>query len=176
MDELGIESTLSFTGRQARTVDPPSDSPAFQFLREHCIGFEIVPHPAGVRSARSFAEAIGVPDEQIVKCVLLESDQGVVLCLVSTDQRVDLAKVGAAMELDNPRLASREQTAHITGFAPGIVTPFGLRRELSICADWKVRQLGEVYLGAGVTSCDIRVSTTDLVTALPIRWLDIAEE
>jgi prolyl-tRNA editing enzyme YbaK/EbsC (Cys-tRNA(Pro) deacylase) len=60
----------------------------------------------------------------------------------------------------------------VTGFAPGAVSPFGLRQRLPILADRSILQHETVSVGAGIPNAGLILARDDLVRALSPRWAE----
>jgi prolyl-tRNA editing enzyme YbaK/EbsC (Cys-tRNA(Pro) deacylase) len=54
----------------------------------------------------------------------------------------------------------------VTGFEPGAVSPFGLKRSLRVLVDQRICDLEVISLGAGIRNAGIILKRQDLMRAL----------
>jgi prolyl-tRNA editing enzyme YbaK/EbsC (Cys-tRNA(Pro) deacylase) len=81
--------------------------------------------PAGTRTAAEAAAAVGCEVGAIVKSLVFVADGAPVLALVSGANRVDTARLAAAVDADAVRKADADEARAATGFAIGGTPPFG---------------------------------------------------
>ncbi len=105
--------------------------------------------PAGTPTAVDAARAVGCAPAQIVKSLVFVCDGRAVLVLVPGDRRADPRKVAAAAGSRRARTAGAEEVEEATGYAPGAVAPFALRRIERVLVDPTLLVHAEVWVGAG---------------------------
>ena len=110
---------------------------------------DITVYPAGTRTARDAAAAIGCEVAQIVKSLVFIADDGPVLALVSGANRLDVAKLGAALGAGSVRKADADEVRAATGFAIGGTPPFGHPVLLSTVVDQDLLEHDVVWAAAG---------------------------
>lgn len=104
----------------------PSDQDMFlsQFLADQHIAFETMYHPPAF-TAQKRAKFLHISGRQVVKCVVLISGRGPLLAVLPAAWRVDLARVGQALESD-VRLADESEVIDLfRDCERGALTPFG---------------------------------------------------
>ncbi len=79
-------------------------------------------------TAEDAARAAGTTLEQIVKSLVFVCDGRYVLAMVPGDRRADGKRVAEAAGAKKARVAGAEQVEDATGFTPGAVAPFPLRK------------------------------------------------
>jgi Cys-tRNA(Pro) deacylase len=118
-------------------------------LREAGAEARLEEFAAGTPTAEDAAQAVGCELRQIVKSLVFDCDGRPVLVLVPGDRRADPAKVAHVTGVARAKVAGAAQVEEATGFAPGAVAPFGLRKVERVLIE--KRLLGEslLWVGAG---------------------------
>ena len=120
-----------------------------RWLREAGAEARIEEFTAGTPTAQDAASAIGCPLDQVVKSLLFDCGDRFVLALVPGDRRADPAKVAKAASVARARVAKGDQVLQITGFEPGAVAPFPLKRVDLVVGEKLLLQHHIVWIGAG---------------------------
>lgn len=130
----------------------------------------------GTPTAEAAARAIGCGLRQIVKSMLFDCDGRAVLVLVPGDRRADPGKVAALIGTRRARVADAAQVEEATGYAPGAVAPFLLRRVERVLIERSL--LGErlLWVGAGSTRHMAGLPPTELVRVSRAQPVDVAED
>ena len=130
--------------------------------------------PDGTRTAQDAATAVGCAVAQIVKSIVLRAGEQVVLVLTSGANRVDLAKISAA--LGQPvKPADGRWVRDNTGFAIGGVAPIGHRSPPRIFVDEDLMTLDPVWAAAGTPRHVFRTSAAELVRMTDGEVADVKE-
>lgn len=104
--------------------------------------------PDGTRSAAEAAAAVGCEVAQIAKSIIFRSGERPVLVIASGANRVDMAKVAAAMGLAVKR-AEGGWVRDVTGFAIGGVAPLGHLTPPVVLVDEDLFRLAKIWAAAG---------------------------
>ena len=136
---------------------------------------EVRQFPAGTRTAQDAADAIGCTVGAIAKSIVLMADEGPVLVLTSGANRVDYAKVSAALGVSGVRRADAEQAREATGFPIGGTAPFGSPTPLSTLIDESLLEFGTVWGAGGTPDTVFEVTPEDLLRVTGGRVADVAE-
>ncbi len=141
------------------------------------LGFDLQVHsfPEGTRTAADAAAAIGVEVGAIVKSLVLRSDDGPVLALVSGANRADLAAVAAALGVTGVHQADARTAREATGFPVGGTPPFGHPAPLTTVTDADLLGFDEVWAAAGTPNLVFPIPPDDLVRATAATVARIAE-
>jgi prolyl-tRNA editing enzyme YbaK/EbsC (Cys-tRNA(Pro) deacylase) len=118
-------------------------------LREAGAEARIEEFASGTPTAEDAARAVGCELRCIVKSLLFECDGRPVLVLVAGDRRADPRKVAAVTGVRRARVAGPAAVKEATGFAPGAVAPFPLRRVERVLIDRSLVGEGVLWIGAG---------------------------
>jgi len=132
--------------------------------------------PDGTRTAADAARSIGCEVAQIVKSLVFVADGQAVVALVGGDDRLDEAKLAAALAATQVRRASAEEARQATGFAIGGVPPLGHVHRLPILIDEHLLAHAEVWAAAGLPDVSFAAQPEALAGAAGARRADLAED
>lgn len=135
----------------------------------------IATFPAGTRTAADAAAALGCAVAQIAKSMVFRAGDAPVLVVTSGVNRVDPARVGAA--LGQPvRRADGDWVRAVTGFAIGGVSPVGHLRPPLALLDEDLLAFPQVWAAAG-SPTEVFATTPDaLLTLTGARVAAVREE
>ena len=128
----------------------------------------------GTPTAEDAARAVGCELRQIVKSLVFDCDGRSVLVLVPGDRRADPVKVARAAGATRAKVAGAAQVEEATGYAPGGVAPFGLRRVDLVLIDRRLLAEGLVWVGAGSERHMAGLPATELVRVSRGEAADVA--
>lgn len=143
--------------------------------REAGLEISVRRFPEGTRTAEDAARAIGCSVAQIVKSLIFMADQRPILALVSGANRVDMARLAAAVGASGARRATGDEARAAGGFAIGGVPPFGHPGSLDVLVDRDLLGHEEVWAAAGLPDAVFAITPADLVRASDGRVADLAE-
>lgn len=110
------------------------------------------------------AEAIGVPEAQILKTLLFVGDNGdYVVAIASGARRVDRNLLAAASGIVKPRAAKPETVMEIIGYPAGGVAPLALPGTVPVVVDTAVVALPVAFGGGGREHLLLRIQPADVV-------------
>jgi prolyl-tRNA editing enzyme YbaK/EbsC (Cys-tRNA(Pro) deacylase) len=145
-------------------------------LREAGAEARLEEFPAGASTAEEAARAIGCELRRIVKSLLFYCDGRPVLVLVPGDRRADSRKVAALAGAERARVASPAEVEEATGYAPGAVAPFRLRRVESVLIESSLLGETQLWVGAGTSRHMAGLPATELVRVSRARPVDVVED
>ena len=151
-------------------------TPATAFLKEHGIAYseheyEYVEHGGTEAPAR----ALGVPENHIVKTLVMEDEaRRPLLVLMHGDRKVstkNLARQAGRKSIEpcKPEVAQRH-----TGYQVGGTSPFATRKPLPVYAERSIFDLAEIYINGGRRGLLVRLRSADLAAALKVTPVDVA--
>jgi prolyl-tRNA editing enzyme YbaK/EbsC (Cys-tRNA(Pro) deacylase) len=146
------------------------------FLRAAGTEAVIEEFPEGTPTARDAARAVGCELRQIVKSRVFRCGEQVLLVMVPGDARADARKVAGAGGCPRARVADPDLVLDATGFEPGAVAPFPLRRIDRVFADRSLLALDRVWIGAGSTQHMAALAPADLVRLARAQAIDAVED
>jgi prolyl-tRNA editing enzyme YbaK/EbsC (Cys-tRNA(Pro) deacylase) len=146
------------------------------FLRSSGTEAVIEEFPEGTPTAQEAAKAVGCELRQIVKSLVFTCGDHVLLVLVPGDRRADARKIAAFGGCAKARVAGSELVLEATGFEPGAVAPFPVRRIHRVFVERSLLALERVWIGAGSTRHMAALAPGDLVRLARAQPVDAVEE
>jgi Ala-tRNA(Pro) deacylase len=118
------------------------------FLDENGIGYDMVEHPR-TESAVDSAKSAHIPPHQMAKAVVLEDDNGFIVSVLPSSNRLNLGWVNEELER-NLRLATEPELKALfddcdTGAIPALSTAYGLK----VIWDDQLKHAADIYIEAG---------------------------
>ncbi len=135
---------------------------------------DVARYPAGTRTAREAAAAVGCELAQIVKSLVFVAGGRVVIALVSGANRVDTGLLGTAAGATEVRQARPDEVVEATGFAIGGVPPFGHAGRLRTFFDRRLLDFEVVWAAAGTPDACFPIAPTELARLAGATMVDIA--
>jgi len=133
-------------------------------LKKAGVRFESLPYRHEARGAKPVAEALGLPEEIVIKSIVLQADDCTFLmALMGGDGNVSEKKLARVSEQKRVSTAAPRDAERITGYQIGGIGPFGLRRTLPVFLDEATAQHDEIVINAGARGTMIRLSMVDLI-------------
>jgi len=130
--------------------------------------------PAGARTAADAAAAVGCDVAQIVKSLIFRAGDRPILVLASGANRVDLAKLAAAIGAPVER-ADPARVRAMTGFTVGGVAPVGYATQPLALLDADLIGLDPLWAAAGSPEHVFRTSAEALMRLTGARVAEIRE-
>jgi len=138
--------------------------------------FEVVRFPTGTRTAEDAARAVGCRVAQIVKSLVFVVDGDPVVALLSGTDRLEPARLAAAMRATHVRRADGDEVRAATGYAIGGVPPLGHTGQLPVLIDEHLLLEPEVWAAAGLPDAVFRVAPEALERAARARRASLAAD
>ncbi|MBB5689959.1 YbaK/EbsC family protein [Roseomonas alkaliterrae] len=135
----------------------------------------IAAFPEGTRSAADAAAAVGCDVAQIAKSIVFRAGARAVLVIASGANRVDMAKVAAAIGQPVKR-AEGGWVRDTTGFAIGGVSPVGHIAPPIMLLDADLLALDPVWAAAGSPQHVFRTSPAELLRITGARPAEVKED
>jgi prolyl-tRNA editing enzyme YbaK/EbsC (Cys-tRNA(Pro) deacylase) len=130
--------------------------------------------PEGTRTSQDAANAVGCTVAQIAKSIVLRAGEQVVLVVASGPNRVDLAKISAAVGAP-VKSADGRWVRDVTGFAIGGVPPVSHIANVRIFIDADLMALDPVWAAAGTPRHVFRTGAKDLARMTGGTVMDVKE-
>jgi Cys-tRNA(Pro)/Cys-tRNA(Cys) deacylase len=108
--------------------------------------------------ARSVAAALGRPEGQLFKTLIVSVDGDLRAFVVPADRHLDLRSVGKRAQL-----ADKTQAERATGYVIGGISPLGQRRRLATVVDESALEWPTILVSAGRRGLQIELRPVDLV-------------
>lgn len=130
------------------------------------LGGEIIETRREVLTVRQAAEEMNVPEDLIIKTLVVMTPEGAVLAILDGRSRLSLSRLRG-------RLATPEEVRRITGFEVGEVPPVGI--PLRTFVDEKVLEKEFVYGGGGSKRRLIKISPRAIVEHQRAEVMELRE-
>jgi prolyl-tRNA editing enzyme YbaK/EbsC (Cys-tRNA(Pro) deacylase) len=146
------------------------------FISTRCLEVDFVAPGASMPSVPLAAQAIGVPEDQILKTLLFAGDDGdFVVVIANGTRRIDHNRLARVAAMRNPRPAKPVDVVAVTGFPAGGVAPIGLPESIPVIVDAATAALSFAYGGGGQEHLLLRVRISDVIRCNNALVADIAE-
>jgi prolyl-tRNA editing enzyme YbaK/EbsC (Cys-tRNA(Pro) deacylase) len=165
-------------------VPDPTDHPSIRRVLAAAsrkgIDLDIVVFDESTHTAQEAALAVGGELGQIVKSLvfLAPADAGPepILCLVSGQNRVDVARLAAVTGEPDLRRATAREANELTGFVIGGIPPIGFDRPVRVIMDPDLGRYETVWAAAGLPTAVFEVPPATLRTLANATVAPISEE
>jgi 5,10-methenyltetrahydrofolate synthetase len=169
---LATESGVRWVG--------PAVSPDTERFMKSAIDAGIAPNiehfPAGTRTSRDAAAAVGCELGAIAKSLVFMVDDQPVLVICSGDRRVDVGKLASLFGGTRARPVTRGMVQEMTGYPAGGTPAVGHDLELATVADTALGRYRFVWSAGGTLDTVYEVTLERLIAASGARWANISEE
>jgi len=155
-----------------------ADTPATLFLRQHGVSYtsheyEYVEHGGTEVPARS----LGVPENEIVKTLVMENEAGrPLVVLMHGDRKVSTKNLARQAGMKRIEPCKPEAAQRHTGYRVGGTSPFGMKKPLPLFMQRSIADLPEIYINGGRRGFLVRLSTAELLRVLEPKLVDAAAD
>jgi Cys-tRNA(Pro) deacylase len=121
------------------------------------------------------AQALGVPEHQIVKTLVMEDEaRKPLVVLMHGDRKVSTKELARQAERKRIEPCRPEVAQRHTGYQVGGTSPFGTRKPLPIFAERTILELEFIYINGGRRGLLLKLRAADLERALSLNLVDVA--
>lgn len=149
---------------------------AVRVLREKKIEFR--PHQYDYEDrggTRHSSVALGVPEHQVIKTLVLETDERTaLLMLMHGDRDVSTKQLARLIGAKRIEPCDEATAQRHTGYLFGGTSPFGTRHPLPVYAERSIFTLPRIYINGGKRGFLVEITPADLKRALSITEVDVA--
>lgn len=153
-------------------------TPATEFLARHGVAYaehfyDYVEHGGtGVSSS-----ALGVPEHQVVKTLVMETDKGEPLVvLMHGDRKVSTKELARVARVKRIFPARPEAAQRHSGYLVGGTSPFGTRKAMPVYLERSVLELPRIYINGGRRGYLLEMDPAALARVLSPVLVDVALE
>jgi len=151
-------------------------TPVTQALEALGVPYHLHVHGGEVRSLAQAARERGLLPGQVVRSLVFRMESGeFVLVLAAGPARVSWRQLRRRLGVSRVTTASSGEVLEVTGYMPGAVSPFGLRRPIRILADRGLLAHDALSIGAGIRNAGIVLRRQDLERTLSLEYGDFTE-
>ena len=121
------------------------------------------------------SQALGVPEHDVVKTLVLEDEAGQpLLVLMHGDREVSLKALARQLGRRSVGLCHPEAATRHTGYLVGGTSPFGTRKTLPVFVEKTVLELPRLYVNGGSRGFLVGITPADLVRVLKPTAVEVA--
>jgi prolyl-tRNA editing enzyme YbaK/EbsC (Cys-tRNA(Pro) deacylase) len=166
-------------------VPDPTDHPAVQRVltaaQRKGVDLEVVAFDESTHTAAEAAVAVGAELGQIVKSLVFVApgaggELDPILCLVSGQNRVDVARLAAVTGEPDIRRATAREAHDLIGFVIGGIPPIGFERAVRVIMDPDLGRYPTVWAAAGLPTAVFEVPPATLSVLANATVAPITEE
>ncbi|MDO5102325.1 MAG: Cys-tRNA(Pro) deacylase [Lautropia sp.] len=141
---------------------------AIRFLRDHQIPFtpHLYPYVEHGGTAQS-AAALGVPEHQVIKTIVLQNEQkkGLIV-LMHGDRHISTRNLARELGMKHIEPADPKQANKWTGYLVGGTSPFGTKTLLPVYVERTIWSLDTIYINGGKRGFLVAVLPEEALRAL----------
>ena len=130
-------------------LDKESVKRVIKILNEFDKSLRVQILKSSARTADDAALSLNCKVGAIVKSLLLRTENGFILSLVSGDKRCSLNKIKKIINLKDVSMANADEVKSETGFSIGGVSPIANLKKIPILVDLSLSRFEYVYAAAG---------------------------
>ncbi len=135
--------------------------PSIHYLDSKQIKYKVLHLTSVARSAHDVQRLYGCSLEQILKTLVLISNEGPLIAVIQGSEELSFEKVKAFFNLTALRFATAKEVLAITGYVVGGVSPFGLPENIRKIVDKKAFDQQTLNMGGGTPFIGLELSAAD---------------
>ena len=155
-----------------------SGTPATSFLAQHGVEYtehfyDYVEHGGTAVSS----SALGVPEHEVVKTLIMETDKGdPLVVLMHGDRKVSTKELARAAGVKRVFPSKPEAAQRHSGYLVGGTSPFGTRKRMPVYLQKSVLDLPRIYINGGRRGFLVGIAPSELTRVLDPVLVDVALE
>lgn len=150
-----------------------------KLLDAECVAYRVLPHGEPVFTVEAAAEQRGVPEDEMIKSILLRDKAGnYVMACVTGGARLDPKAVRAHLPQPWKRLsfATAEEIEEVTGCVQGAVAPLGLPNNVPLVFDVGIAHCEKVNISSEDPMAGLELDPQDLIRISGAMMAPITKE
>ncbi|MFB6145915.1 MAG: YbaK/EbsC family protein [Candidatus Nanohaloarchaea archaeon] len=156
-------------------MHPTAESFSEKLREEHGIEIDIKEFPEGTKTAEDAAEAIGCELGQIVKSIVMQADNHLILVLTGGENRVSEEKLAGYLDAEDVSSASPSKVKEHTGWSIGSLPPFCHKNSTDVIIDPALEKFDTVWAAAGTPEAVFSISPELLIDVARPETVDVFE-
>jgi Cys-tRNA(Pro) deacylase len=155
-----------------------SGTPATVFLAQHGVAFteHIFEYVENGGTAHTSA-ALGVPEHQVVKTLVMENERGdPLVVLMHGDRKVSTKELARQAGVKRVAPCKPETAQRHSGYLIGGTSPFGTRKAMPVYLERSVLELPRIYINGGRRGYLLGMDSSELVRTLSPALVEVALE
>jgi Cys-tRNA(Pro) deacylase len=156
----------------------PAGTPATAFLATHGVAFtehhfEYVDHGGTAHTSA----ALGVPEHQVVKTLVMENERGdPLVVLMHGDRKVSTKELARQAGMKRIAPCKPETAQRHSGYLIGGTSPFGTRKAMPVYLERSVLELPRIYINGGRRGYLLGMDSSELARTLSPVLVEVALE
>ena len=132
-----------------------------QYLREHGVSFEVLPHRQ-VFTMQQVAAELSIPGRRVAKVVMVKADGKPIMLVASAPHRLDFTRVRPMLKAKKVRLAKEDEFADLfPDCATGAMPPFGNLYDVPVYVDRSLAEEQSIVFRIGTHKQVMKVAYAD---------------
>lgn len=120
------------------------------------------------------AKSLGQPAEETFKTLVAQGKTGNYYCfLIPVALELDMKKAAVSVGEKSVSLLHVKDITKVTGYVRGGCTPIGMKKQFMTVVHESAEKLSLFYISGGRIGLQLRLSPTELVTAINGKFCDI---
>jgi Cys-tRNA(Pro)/Cys-tRNA(Cys) deacylase len=115
---------------------------------------------------REAAAALGLPDDQVFKTLVVVADDDLVVAVVPVSCQLSMKKLAAAVGAKKAVMCDPARAERSSGYIVGGISPIGQRKQLRTVIDETAELFDVIYVSGGKRGMDVGLAPVDLITLL----------
>ncbi len=151
-------------------------TPAVHALRKHGLAFTEHEYRYEDRGGTAVSSrALGVPEHQVVKTLVMEDDaKRPLIVLMHGDREVSTRQLARQVGVKTVKPCAPEVAERHTGYQVGGTSPFGTRKPLPVYVERSILELERIYVNGGRRGFLVSLDPRAVVEALAATMVDVA--
>jgi Cys-tRNA(Pro) deacylase len=121
------------------------------------------------------ASALGVSEHEVVKTIVMETDEGKpLLVLMHGDREVSTKQLARALNVKRVEPCDESTASRHTGYIFGGTSPFGTRHQLPVYVEQSIFDLRRLFINGGKRGFLVEIHPADIRKALSVVEVNVA--
>lgn len=117
--------------------------------------------PTADRIGLAAAEALGLPPDLTLKCLMVEVDGKPACCVIPSPGQLSMKKVAAAFGAKSAQMMAPDRAEKLTGYRVGGISPFGQKRRVPTAFERDACSAEKVWINAGQRGLLLGIAPAD---------------
>lgn len=151
-------------------------TPAIRALRQAGVPYVGHAYPYVEQGGtRASSAALGVPEHQVIKTLILQTETGAPLvALMHGNREVSTKNLARVLGVRSVQPCTPADAQRHSGYQIGGTSPFGLKKPLPIYAQSTIQELPQIWINGGKRGFLVSFAPTVLTQVLGVTWVEIA--
>jgi Cys-tRNA(Pro) deacylase len=121
------------------------------------------------------ASALGVSEHEVVKTIVMATDEGMpLLVLMHGDREISTKQLARVLNVKRVEPCDESTATRHTGYIFGGTSPFGTRHPLPVYVERSIFDLPRMFINGGKRGFLVEINPADLKRVLPVVEVDVA--